>query len=201
MALLQSQKNECSHSLFLNQIFAKSLRFLLSLGLCYGLLTGISSAEEALEFKVKAAYLYNFTKFVNWPEKSTENFNICLLGKHPFGDLLLSLESKTVLEKPIRLVQLNSAKENVDCHMLYVDELELLPNAKTTNETIAKPLHNSLIISSQPTFAQRGGMIGFITQDGKVKLEINLKVLKQSGLSVSAQLLEVANIVNRGPDE
>ncbi len=192
-----SQINVCLCCSLCYQYFARSIRFLLSFCVFYCLQSSLSIAEEALEFKVKTAYLYNFTKFVSWPPKNSPNFNLCLLGKHPFGNLLLSLESKTVLELPIRIVQLNNTKDNTNCHILYVDDLELLNNAQAS----APPLRNALLISSQPGFAQHGGMIGFMMQDGKVRLEINLKALKQSGLTVSAQLLEVATIINRAPDE
>jgi len=62
-------------------------------------------------------------------------------------------------------------------------------------------LKKSLTVSSEPFFAESGGMIGFALDDGKVKLHINLKALKQSGFSVSAKLIEVATLVEGGEHE
>jgi len=157
-----------------------------------------AQAEDNLEYKVKAAYLYNFTKFITWPERNTATFNICIVGNDPFGNLLDTLETKSALDKPIRLFRFESIKQAKDCHIVYLG----IPDSR---ESISMPgaltitsLNKSLAVSSQRFFAEQGGMIGFVIEDEKVKLHINLKALKQSGLGISAKLIEVATLVDGG---
>lgn len=157
--------------------------------------------ENNMEYKVKAAYLYNFTKFITWPEKASPTFNICIIGNDPFGDLLSPLESKTVLDKPIRLYRFESAKQAKDCDIVYFDNTDQRADLAIPGVLLIGSLKKALTVSSQPFFAESGGMIGFVLDDEKIKLHINLRALKQSGLNVSAKLLEVATLVEGGEHE
>lgn len=157
--------------------------------------------ENNMEYKVKAAYLYNFTKFITWPEKASPTFNICIIGNDPFGKLLDPLESKTVLDKPIRLFRFDTAKQAKDCDIVYFDNTDQRADLAIPGVLLIGSLKKALTVSSQPFFAESGGMIGFALDDEKVKLHINLKALKQSGLNVSAKLLEVATLVEGGEHE
>ncbi len=158
-----------------------------------------SANQPALEYKVKAAYLYNFTKFIKWPERQTETFNLCILQPDPFGSLLEPLEQRTALDKPIKLVKLSSIQEAGQCHILYIgDESRLrsvrlgtvLPGVLTISS-----LDDTVMAEKQPFFTGNGGMIGFVIRDGKVKLQINLIALRKNGLKISAKLMEVAELV------
>lgn len=150
-------------------------------------------ADENLEYKIKAAYLYNFTKFINWPERNTTTFNICIIGKDPFGELLDALESKTALDKPIRLHRFDTLKQAQNCHIVYLDDNR--EQISVSGALTIASLNKTLSVSSQPFFAEQGVMIGFVLNDGKVKLHINLKALKHAGLGISAKLIEVATLV------
>lgn len=168
-------------------LFAKPIAATTKIALLFCLSIGIAQGGGTLEYKIKAAYLYNFTKFINWPPKNTATFNICIIGEDPFNNLLDSLESKTALGKPIRVLRYNNTNQSADCHIVYFDSPSDLSN------TLAL---GSLSVSSQPLFAESGGMIGFVVEDEKVKLHINLKALKQNGLGISAKLIEVATLVD-----
>lgn len=154
-----------------------------------------------LEYKVKAAYLYNFTKFITWPEKNSPTFNICIIGNDPFGPLLDTLESKSVQEKPIRLYKFESPKQAKDCDIAYLDNSDQRAELALPGVLLVGSLKKALTVSSEPFFAESGGMIGFVLDDGKVKLHINLKALKQSGLAISAKLIEVSTLVGGGEHE
>lgn len=169
--------------------------------LCWSIGQQALADELNLEYKVKAAYLYNFTKFITWPEKTTPTFNICIIGSDPFGDLLTPLENKTVQDKPIRLHRLDAPKQAKDCDIVYFDNPEQRADLTLPGVLLVGSLRKSLTVSSEPFFAESGGMIGFSLDDGKVKLHINLKALKQNGLSVSAKLIEVATLVEGGEHE
>lgn len=163
------------------------------------LTVGIAQAEENLEYKIKAAYLYNFTKFITWPDLQGATFNICLVGGDPFQELLDSLEAKTVQDKPIRIFRYDNIRQAKNCQIVYLDNPDTRVNAASPNTLLVGKLSDSLTVSSQPFFAESGGMIGFALEQEKVKLHVNLKVLKQSGLGISAKLIEVSTIV--GEDE
>ena len=169
------------------------------IALLVSLSTGLAQGEESLEYKIKAAYLYNFTKFITWPDLPGETFNICLVGEDPFQDLLDNLANKTAQNKPVRIVRYSSITQVRNCQILYIDNTGSSLNAAIPNALLAENIKHSLTVSSQPGFAESHGMIGFVLEQEKVRLHINLKNLKQSGLGISAKLIEVSTIV--GGDE
>ena len=87
-----------------------------------------SAIQVDLEYKVKAVYLYNFIKFVDWPSESIENtdlpFRICVLGKNPFGDLLSPLEEKSAKGRSLVLASRDGVEEAGDCHVLFISSSE-----------------------------------------------------------------------------
>ena len=164
------------------------------LGLALLLFAHSLFAAASVEHKIKAAYLYNFTKFVTWPEHQSETFNLCILGKDPFGSLLNSLESKTALGLPIKLIRLQRFDASKHCHILFL-------GSATRNDTRQLIVSSGILtVSEKNNFAKHEGMIGFVIKEGKVKLQININRLKQSGLEVSAKLLEIAEIVEGNGD-
>lgn len=175
--------------------FAKLLATVNTIFLLVSLTGNSARAEESLEYKIKAAYLYNFTKFINWPEIPSATFNICVVGDNPFKDLLNGLETKNVLGKPIRVQHYNNLGQIKGCQIVYFENTDSLPNIVLPNALLVGNLDDSLTVSSQPFFAESGGMIGFVLEDEKVKLHINLKAVKQSGLRISAKLIEVSTLV------
>lgn len=180
------------------------------LGLVCFLFSHLLYAESSsVEYKIKAGYLYNFTKFVTWPEDNSDTFNICILGDDPFGDLLTPIEKRTAFGRPIKLIRLpnltalkNGAGDNPNklqnCHILF--------SGSSVNHHIPKNMRALQVIDSTLTvgegeaFAAQGGMIGFVNRQDKIKLQINLAAIKHSGLKVSAKLLEVAELVEGSHD-
>ncbi len=162
---------------------------------------GLAQADDNIEYKVKAAYLYNFTKFITWPATNNATFNICIVGKNPFGNLLDALETKTALDKPIRLFHFDTIKQVKDCQIAYLETTDNQGTISIPGTLTVGTLYNTLTVSSHPFFAEQGGMIGFVIEAEKVRLHINLKALKQSGLGISAKLIEVATLVEGGEHE
>ena len=155
-------------------------------------------AEDSVpqEYKVKAAFLYNFTLFVEWPaEAFTGNdspLTVCILGKSPFGDALDSLRSKTAKKRKLVIRQINRVEEMGNCNVLFISTSEKmhLPNilAALKNQKV-------LTVSDMDGFAQAGGIINFVTLEDKVRFEINLKAAQQSKIKISSQLLKLARDV------
>lgn len=163
-------------------------------GLVFILSTHSSLAGASVEYKIKAAYIYNFTKFVTWPKVQSDTFNLCILGKEPFGPLLDSIESRTALGLPIKLIRLNHFDAAKQCHILF------LGSAIRKDVRSAIESAGILTVSDEKQFAKHGGMIGFVVRNGKVKLQININRAKQAGLEISAKLLEISEVIEGNGD-
>jgi len=157
------------------------------------------TAQSATEPQVKVAFLYQFTQFTEWPatafDSSNPGFRICVLGDALPARLLRPLTGKTHNKLTISIAYPQSASEMRACHLLYINtdnrrEAAILKKYKNT------PL---LTVSSQPGFITRGGMIGFVIVDGRLRLEINRAAARRANIKLSAQLLEVAIIVKDIP--
>lgn len=156
--------------------------------------------ENPIEYKIKAGYLYNFTKFITWPDNDLSTFNLCILGGDPFGSIINPIEKRAVKDKPIRLYRVQTENEINHCHIVYL--------SRTTAAEISLPgiltigsLSPSLTGDKLKRIARAGQMISFFQREGKVKLHINLKGLRSSGLEISAKLLEVAEVYEGGLDD
>jgi hypothetical protein len=147
--------------------------------------------DSSVEYKVRAGYLYNFTKFITWPVDDAKTFNLCILGNDPFVELIDPIEKLSVLERSIKVFRFDSfgsMDKETHCHILYIS-----PSIKET--LLVQNFESTLVVGESEQFIEQGGMIGFVNRQGKIKLQINLKAITQSGLKVSAKLLEVADVV------
>lgn len=146
------------------------------------------AAGEDMETKVKAAYIFNFTKFVEWIGFSGDILNICVLGESAIANVLEDYAARNTGR------QFN-VKHGLDdltqCQVLYIDQSE-----KNLLELLAKIRGAEVLsVSDAENFAKNGGIIGFYIDDGKLKLEINQKVADAAHLKISSKLMEVARIV------
>jgi len=163
--------------------------------LCLLLSNNVFADNSQIEYQVKAGYLYNFTKFVYWTQNDLETFNLCLVGKDYFGDLIKPLEKKQVLGKPIRLFRYPDLKDSFQhCHILYFAQ-----------GAIKKPLPKNifrgiLTIGEEKHFIEQGGMLNFVLKNDRIKLQINITEVRENGLEMSAKLLEIAEIVEKKDD-
>ncbi len=172
-------------------------RSLLSLTLLFS--SNLASSDANLEYKIKAGYLYNFTKFITWPEFKSETFNLCILGNDPFGEVIDPIENKTAFKRAIKIVRLSeesflsSSTSQIDCHILYLGGVNNTPQ-------IFEKLHTSpqqkdrLIVGDSGEAVANGEMINFINRDGKIKIQIDLQSVNHSNLKISAKLLEIAEL-------
>ena len=148
-----------------------------------------------VEYKVKAGYLYNFTKFITWPEDNKDKtFNLCIIGEDPFGDLIEPIEQRSAFGRPIKLFKFNRTNKEQRCHILFISS-SIKDNALFKGLLAAYDDDDTLTVGESDGFAAQGGMIGFVNRQGKIKLQINLKALQQSHIKISAKLLEVAELV------
>lgn len=152
--------------------------------------SGAISAADELETKVKAAYIFNFTKFIEWVGFSRDTLNICVFGNSTIAEILNDLASRGNTGRKIRVEQ-EQVADLGQCQLLYIDRSE-----KTFSSLLVKARGTKVLtVSDANSFAENGGIIGFYIDEGKVKLEINPQLAEASDLKISSNLLEIARIV------
>jgi YfiR/HmsC-like len=157
-------------------------------------------SDQPAEYQVKAAFLFNFAKFIDWPPgafaTTTSPFTICILGADPFGtDLDDSLRGKTVAYRSIVIRRCQSEAETRGCQILFVSRSQ----SRRISE-ILQGLHgmNVLVVGESDGFAAEGGAIEFILQQDHVRFRINPEAATRAGLMISSKLLALATIVHDG---
>jgi hypothetical protein len=158
-----------------------------------------AQSSKPTDYDVKAAYLYNFGHFVEWPANvasaQNESFTVCVLGQDPFGPVLdATLAGETIAGKRVAAKRISTLDESGSCQILFLTSGE-----EARLNTIIKALSRQavLTVSDMPEFAKRGGMIQFVLEGKRVRFEVNLAAVQHAGLSVSSELLKVATTVRR----
>jgi hypothetical protein len=149
-------------------------------------------AQTIDEYQVKAAFLYNFAKFVDWPPEvfhgPADPISICLLGGNPFGRMLEeAVGGKSVGGRVFTVHQIDKIGQVAGCKVLYIAG----SRKRSPEETMA----GLLTVGEAEGFAASGGVIGFKLDGGKVRLEINVQAAEQRKLRISSKLLSLAQIV------
>ncbi len=159
---------------------------------------GAAGADPPVEYKIKAAFLLNFAKFITWPDQTftspQQPFSFCVLGQDPFGTALTPLQSRTVAHHPIRVHYLKRLADTGTCQMLFIADSE-----KEKVRTILKGLENTPVVtvSDIPGFAEQGGTIEFVLRQGRLSFKINLAEARKRHLRINASLLSLATEVIR----
>ncbi|MBV6513639.1 MAG: hypothetical protein FMNOHCHN_03174 [Ignavibacteriaceae bacterium] len=164
----------------------------------YGWKTESQSDAVSTENKVKAAYVYNFTRFVNWtnPEsgQKKETIRIGILGSESIAELLKEAAAAQNKKNEIVVQSLdNSSFSPGDFDILYIDNTK---KSELKNILAKTRGHQVLTVSDLELFTRMGGIIGFVKEDKRIKIEINLELAKKEKLQISAKLIEVARLVS-----
>jgi hypothetical protein len=151
------------------------------------------------EYQVKAAYLYNFGRFVEWPAKlaasNSHSFAICVLGQDPFGPTLnATLADETINGKSVVAKRIPSPDEAVNCRILFISSSE---EGHLKQILAVLDRESVLTVSDLPQFSRRGGMVQFVLDEKRVRFEINLTPAEHAGLTLSSELLKLATNVRR----
>jgi hypothetical protein len=153
-----------------------------------------SAQEIPLEYRIKAAYLYNFVKFVEWPARaSTGPIVICVGGKNPFGDVLAeTLRGETVNGRSLQARVI--LEPDPGCHVLFVPE-----GANAGAYLRAAKGTPTLTVGEAPDYLDQGGIIRFFVEEGNVRFEIDSDAALQHELTISSRLLRLGRrATNRG---
>lgn len=151
---------------------------------------------ESLEYRVKAAFLLNFGKFVEWPNAGRaagRPFSFCVLGSDSFGHVLEStIAGKTIGDRPTEVRRLKTASEAKTCQVVFIAASERGRMQQILQALSDEPV---LTVSEIPGFAERGGMINFVLKDNRVQFEINPERAVRARLRISSHLLRLASVV------
>lgn len=148
------------------------------------------SAAQQDEAAVKAAFIYNFVNFIEWPgiAKGSTRTSVCIVGD---GYDIISYLNEISKKAPIDIISKSRDSRLTDCQILYIGEMDRVDVEYLIEKSRALPI---LTVSSAKDFAKRKGIIGFTTDAGQVKLEVNITAAKEAKLVVDSELLELVKI-------
>lgn len=159
-----------------------------------------AGAEEGatIEYQLKAAFLYNFTKFVQWPTEASGGsiapFTLCVSGEEPFRIMHQYLTGKRVRGQPIVVRAVDSSAETSGCHMLFVSATSV-----QWQQALARAGGSVLTVGESGDFIRSGGMINLVRSNNRLRFEISRSAGERAGLKFSSQLLKLATPVGDGP--
>lgn len=162
----------------------------LCLGFCLPISHSIARADSILEYQVKAAFIYNFMAFTQWPDNSDSVINLCLYGEDYFGHEIDKLQNKAVGTRSIRVSRINNPEQLAQCQAIFF--------SKSVNDSLAElildhlPNKSILTLADSPNAASKGIIINMNLVDEKVIFEINLGIARKTGLGISSKLLQLA---------
>jgi hypothetical protein len=174
--------------------------FILLLGLTFAqsLLCIQARAQQYNEYDLKAAYLYNFGKFVEWPGTTSypdgNSFVIGIYRSNPFGDILSkALKDRTVNDRKIVIKRFFTPEEIKDCQILFISDISKEELTEVLNYLQKKPV---LTVGDDiGEFCESGGIINLTPQFAKYRFQINNKAAGRVGLAISSKLLSLSKIV------
>lgn len=152
------------------------------------------ASPPPLEYQIKAAFLYQFIKFVEWPPQALRDSTITIgvLGESPISGALADIEGQEVKGRTVVVKRFKGPADLEFTHILFLSS-EAAGRLKEIGNRLASS--GTLVVSDVEGFARNGGMINFIKIDNKIRFEINIEAAERAHLKISSQLLKLARIV------
>jgi hypothetical protein len=159
--------------------------------------TSNSCAEpKSKEYHIKAAFLLNFAKFMEWPSQvfpdTSSSLTLYILGKDPFDEALKTIEDKIVKKRKLVIKRTLSVEDIKECHILFICTSEKKKLSEIFTKIKDKPI---LTVAETNNFCQSGGIVNFIVVKNKIRFEINVDAAKRTGLKISSKLLKLSKII------
>jgi YfiR/HmsC-like len=157
------------------------------------------AAQTASEYDVKAAFLYNFTKFVDWPPDAfpdSGSLKICVLGDDPFGGSLRTVAGELVGNRKLTVTRTESLARPAGCQVLFISRSEQDHVRQILAAVKGSPV---LTVGDTKGFADDGVIINFVLEGSKVRFEINTDSAEQAHLKISSKLLQLAKRIVPNP--
>ena len=154
----------------------------------------LSLADNVSEYTIKAAFIYNFARFTEWPDESDE-LKVCIYGEDPFGSSIDVLNGKQSNGRTIKVIRTRSIDEVKSCHIAF---LNIIPPVRRLFARALQDIEgtNVLTVSDAEGVIDFGVMIGLKLENDKVAFDVNHTVAKASNIEISAKLLRLAKVVN-----
>lgn len=154
----------------------------------------VTHADEMLEYQVKAAFIYNFIAFTQWPGDTSPTINLCLYGEDYFGNEIDKLQNKMVDARPIKVIRVSNSNQLPQCQAVFF--------SKSVNNNLAYLINSLenypiLTLADTPNAISRGIIINMNLVNEKIVFEINLAIARKSGLDISSKLLQLAAKVHQ----
>ncbi len=185
---------------FLTATMRIGLLLALAFPLATAAVTGAEPPSPSM-YQVQAAFLFNFAKFVTWPDDAFERGGnamiIGVIGEDPFGAALEeTVRDKTIMGRKLTVKRFARVQDAVNSHILFLSASEenRLPQAVKALEKTSV-----LTVSDMDQFAERGGMVAFTVEDQKVRFNVNVGAVERAGLKMGSQVLKLARIVSDKP--
>jgi len=174
----------------------------ISLLLCVLVLGPWRTQAQSKEYPIKAAFLFNFAQFVDWPPTTFANTNapfcIGILGDDPFGTILdQTVRGENVDGHPLVIQRYGRVEDVKTCQILFVSRSE---GAHMDQILAALKGKNILTVGDMDGFIKNGGVIRFVTEQNKVHFRVSLEAAKNAGLTISSKMLRLAALVEPGKD-
>jgi hypothetical protein len=160
--------------------------------------TAKAAGRATSEYDLKAAFLFNFTHFVQWPADllpANKPLTIGILGEDPFGGSLDEMVSNETVEGHKLLVRRLASPDRADsCHIVFISSKEA---TRLERAKIPFKRRGVLTVGENKDFAQRSGIIGFVVAERRLQLVVNLAAAHAAGLTISSKLLRQSRIVGQ----
>lgn len=186
----------CSYALKKRSEWIRILRYI-TLGILFFFDAGFSENQQidkASEYNLKAAFIYNFTKYIEWNATTGDNdFIIGIIGASPINAPLVEIvKTETVNGKKITIKHFSTPSDISFCNILFISR-----NSNTSlSDILAKTVDKgTLVVSEQENYAKEGSAINFVIVNRKLKFQANVNAINEAGLTASSQLLKLAIIV------
>ena len=161
-----------------------------------------AQAAPSEEYQLKAVFLFNFAQFVEWPARAFHEAEaplvIGVLGEDPFGAYLDELvNGEKVGDRRLIVRRYQRPEDIAECHIIFISHSETGALDKIISRLKGRSV---LTVSDVDSFTRLGGMVRFVTEDGKIRLRINVEAAKECGLTISSKIIRPGTIVTPGKD-
>ena len=152
----------------------------------------LGHAQVSSEPQLKAAFLINFLKYIEWPASSASTVTICLFGRDTLGAYLSSYEGRTIGGRELRIRRINGPDQVAECQLLFIPDTEDARFGAVLRWVESQPV---LTVSDADAFTRQGGAIALVRLDGRLQFDINVDVLNRAGLKPHSQMMRLAHQV------
>ncbi len=147
-------------------------------------------------YRIKVAFIYNFTKFVVWPQQDShsdaDTFNICILGDNRLNAAASAIQGKLVQGKMLQVKHITNIAENEMCEIIFL----AMSNSERLQQALESIKGTSVLsVGDSSDFVDNGGIIGLFVENNKVRFDINQLAANDNGLKINSRLLDLANRV------